>query len=1382
MPIRSVLVTMKMRLSLIACFLILLLFLTAMTRAEETGYGWTVGSAYDGRGSILYTNNSGQTWAYQGAGQIADVDLLGVYAVNGRNAYVVGDTDNGYGTIYRTTDAGATWTRLGSPTDVPDVLLVKVHGYGNQKVWAVGTGTILHTNNGGQSWQNTCPAEYAGTLLQGVTTTDGVHVWVTGDNKDGYATILYSDNAGATWRRQTAGDVPAVDHIIGISAADNKRLWAVGGSPSGPGNVVLATTDGGATWVTVSDIGLGDGNEVSAVDASTVWTAMDNCVQWSVDGGGTWQSHTTVFATKGISGISADRAWAASNGARRYPGSIYATADGGATWTATSTGPDGADLPYLETVSMSTTTKEVYPQAVENAKTNADAPAARMPTATDMVKVSEAGYVGANPFGLRFYGDPARNQLIIRTLSTSDAYNGVLGTATAGTDYAVYGDKTSMNAWVTTGNEITRFIDGRSLTAGTLVKGLERGLGMKDMGIHDAIFEMGVVVGNTANPNLLRPTRNPNPTLYGTNPADYGTNGAFPADAQAAGIGTGAAADSVFANYKTAYDHWAGQAYSTRPFPWTQLGYTYYWGQVENVPANLQDIQGMSEFILLGGTGDSDPAKTPSGTNEAGRLVVVGIYAPQSYLYTKNNGMTFSEAADAQYGNGFPNFNVTGACNTLWAGADFQAGANLSATSPNTITVGAGGILSGGQGILVGSQNYTVTNAGLITAEPDTRKFNLAGSENIALLFKGDTHATPYAGSARNVLINSGTITGPGDNGTAVMVWAGNTEITNTGTLAGTGDGYAVKTGPGNDTVRIDGGTVTGHIDLGTGSNVLAVRNVGTLTGKITAGERTVVSVDGGTINMTGGTIQAGGITGGNAADTITISGGVVNGGIQVGAGNDTVTLSGGRVNGNMDLGADAGDLLSANNTSMGFSLSRDSQSTAKIRGVQTAKIADTGAVTLIPKIAEMTAIRNQESFLIVESNAGGSLQTNSDQIQVQNDPAYPMLRFSVSRTGNKLFLVSSRDSAYYTLNGGNASLGAVLDALADSADIGADMQRILGALDATGDPSNAARLQPVVDNGMLQASSAALDGFIGSLQNRLDDARSGPGAAGSGISTGDSTVDRAVWAQMFGSRMSQDLRDGNRGYDASMGGVAAGYDILIGDALRCGGGFGYAHNRIRPEDNGGKTDVDSYQGTLYADLARGANYLNGAFSLAYHDYRSSRNIVFPGVRRTADSEYDGRQAALSLEAGHAVQKGDFQWTPFATIRYDHLRIEDYMEKDAGDLNLKVDRQHYDTVRSGLGAKMRYDTNGVYGSFLSELRAKWLYDLLSDRQQITSTFAGGGTSFVTSGSRPARSGLGLGARIALATRYNIEFSLDYDFEIREDFHSHAGYVNVRYSF
>ena len=49
--------------------------------------------------------------------------------------------------------------------------------------------------------------------------------------------------------------------------------------------------------------------------------------------------------------------------------------------------------------------------------------------------------------------------------------------------------------------------------------------------------------------------------------------------------------------------------------------------------------------------------------------------------------------------------------------------------------------------------------------------------------------------------------------------------------------------------------------------------------------------------------------------------------------------------------------------------------------------------------------------------------------------------------------------------------------------------------------------------------------------------------------------------------------------------------------------------------------------------------------------------------------------------------------------RCDHLRIEDYMEKSAGDLNLKVDRQRYGPIRAG--REMGYNANGSYEAFLS---------------------------------------------------------------------------------
>lgn len=957
---------------------------------------------------------------------------------------------------------------------------------------------------------------------------------------------------------------------------------------------------------------------------------------------------------------------------------------------------------------------ETFNQSVVNAHANAAVSPAVLvnwiPPAASMFKVAESGSVGANPYGLKYYGAPANNQLIVRTASTERAYNGYYWPnipTTAGSNYTIFGDNKVMSAWVTTGKEMTGFIDGQGLTAGTVIKGVERGLGMNDGGTHDAIFEMAVTVGDAANPYLLRPTRNPDPTQYSTDAAKHGTNAGFPDTAQDAGIGTGAAADAVFANYKTAYTDWM-----TANYPWTQLGYTYHWGQAANKPENLSDVQGMSEFILLGGAGGADPTKTPSGTNESGNVIVVGIYAAQSYLYTKNDGTALSTAADAQYGNGFASFNVTGPCNTLWAGRDFQVHASLDAASPNTVTVGADGSITGGQGILIGSRNYTVTNAGAITANANTKKFNLDGSENIALLFKGDTHADAYVGAVKNILINSGTITAPGNSGTAVMALAGNTEITNAGTISGSG--MAIKVDAGNALIT----------------------------------------------NSSGGLIS-----GGTYA-------------IQTGAGNDHLTVNGGEIAGRVDLGTGADNVTvpAGSNAKFTFTLNSDAPAAAQIKS-QTISIAD-NTTTVALKTTGTSTVKNNDQFLVADATA---LTVDPTKLTIQNDPSLPMVTFSAGKSGHQLLLTALRDGTFYAQRSGNASLGAVLDGLANAAS--GDMATVLGALDASGDAGNAARLQPVVDNSLPQISRTALGGFLGAVAGRLDQVRpAAQPSAATGISTGDEPLDRGAWAQGFGGYMNQDPRDASNGYDASLWGLATGYDVLLNDIVRIGGGIGYARNRINLKNDGGHTDADAYQGTLYASVTQAAYFLDGALSLAFNHYRSSRHIVFPGVDRTADSEYDGQQYSLFLEGGRTFQAGPLDLTPLASIRYDHLHIGGYTEKNAGDLNLRVDAQNYDMALAGLGMKLGYSVRGAYGLLKPELRVKWLYDLVNDHQQSTSTFTGGGAAFRTSGFTPARSSLNLGAKIALITENNFEFSMNYDFEYKSGFYGHFGYANFRYTF
>jgi photosystem II stability/assembly factor-like uncharacterized protein len=165
--------------------------------------------------------------------------------------------------------------------------------------------------------------------LQGLFALDATNVWVSGAARDGYATLLKSTDAGASWTRLSGGAVTNADHLIGISAANAQTVWAVGGT--GEGYIVLNTTDAGNTWTWQTGvIGTWDANEVCAVSTSVVWVAADMNISWSRDGGANWESQFSGNYTLGMCALSASEAWASR---ATFNGTIFHTTDAGTNWT-----------------------------------------------------------------------------------------------------------------------------------------------------------------------------------------------------------------------------------------------------------------------------------------------------------------------------------------------------------------------------------------------------------------------------------------------------------------------------------------------------------------------------------------------------------------------------------------------------------------------------------------------------------------------------------------------------------------------------------------------------------------------------------------------------------------------------------------------------------------------------------------------------------------------------------------------------------------------------------------------------------------------------------------------------------------------------------------
>lgn len=986
---------------------------------------------------------------------------------------------------------------------------------------------------------------------------------------------------------------------------------------------------------------------------------------------------------------------------------------------------------------------ETYPQSIANALANIQAVSgtnafvpdlsaspARGNKAIITIQGVPASEVAA--FGLKYKSYGGTNYLITRTLTNVGYYASSSGALSSGVgNYTTYNDGANHQAsWVTTGNDATNFINANVPSAANLVTTMEKSLGMSGAGTHTAFVEYGVLPNNN---NLMRPTNLLDIKSYSTDNADYTYHATFTP------VNPGDMSSAVFTHAETYLQYWQTNTLGGGTFPWTELGYTYYWGHSS---VDLNTIQGASEFIILGGTA----------------VKIIGIYASQSYYYTKNKNGAFSTDSDAQYGNGFGSFNITGNCDTVWAGNAFQSEASTDPSSPNEIVIAGGATISGGQGILVWSPNYTVTNNGTISGATDNKlkdanstpaKPGMSGTANVAVLFLGNTSYGDPGGN--NKLNNYGTISSPG---TAVEADAGNTEITNGGTISGADYGLYFKTGTNS------------------------ITNSGTIEATAVGG--TAIRIESGTTSINN--------TGGNITGHVTLVSDVTT---ALDIGSTTLTISGSGVYTQSSLTT----LKVTANSSADF---------GKIssNGAAAAVASDSNLqVTVGGYIPNNTTFSNMIKSTGVGVNVPGAITSTS-----------PIFTFSgTNGTGDHLDLTATRSSTYNSLaaNSNGAATGAALEAVGTAGATG-DILSILNTLDSmtlAQEISNALEtMTPDMSSGAMQASQAAMGQFLGTVSNRLGYARNGM----IGIATGDMVQGMGFWLQGLGSHMKQDARKGIEGFKANLFGTSIGADKMLNNHVRLGlaGGYGFAD--VNSKQPGRPSDsINSWSGVLYGSFdstnlctARHDNknsrlavrnqvkdnwYVDGMFGFTQNNYDSRREIwLTPTSARVAKAEHYGQQYSTKLETGYTFvfeMTKNLETTPFASLAYSYLRMNKYKEKGADSLSLTVDGEGYNQMLQTLGLKFAYPlVSKKAGTFIPAVKAAWLYDYFGDRFETTASFAGGGPSFNTQGAKPAKNGFLLGGELGFLNKGNMTLTANYDLELKDEFISNTYYATARFDF
>ncbi len=282
--------------------------------------GSTIVAAGSG-GGIIYSNDEGATWTMP-EGIIPTTSLYALKKV-GDNFIIAGGYD---GMLIKSVDNGATWSAIFA-SDGVHCPTIKDISFVNENVGYIAryNRMVSKTVDGGETWTTVIPdTNTTGYTLYGVQFLDENTGFVVGKSGTGVSAFYKTTDGGATWSKLIG---TFSDHLLSVYFTDYQH-----GVVCGRDLTVYYTNDGGNTWTAGTINGSPDPgadlNKVVFYDSQN-GIAFGDVLLRTTDGGATWDYSALPSSAEMKSGVmeSVDH-WILAGSSE-----INETTDGGSSWT-----------------------------------------------------------------------------------------------------------------------------------------------------------------------------------------------------------------------------------------------------------------------------------------------------------------------------------------------------------------------------------------------------------------------------------------------------------------------------------------------------------------------------------------------------------------------------------------------------------------------------------------------------------------------------------------------------------------------------------------------------------------------------------------------------------------------------------------------------------------------------------------------------------------------------------------------------------------------------------------------------------------------------------------------------------------------------------------
>lgn len=780
-------------------------------------------------------------------------------------------------------------------------------------------------------------------------------------------------------------------------------------------------------------------------------------------------------------------------------------------------------------------------------------------------------------------------------------------------------------------------------------------------------------------------------------------------------------------------------------------------------------------------------------------------------------------AAGTIYGGHYGMSNVGGTISALTNSG--MIGGDYFGVS-NTGTIGIlnnSGTISGGRtnGVSNAGTIATLINSGVI-ASGLVGIFNsqsITSLNNSGAISGNGTGIVNY--SSIGTLVNSGTISG-GSGVYGICNASMIATLSNTGLIAGgtygignlgnigtlsnngtlTGRSYGLHNA-GTISTLSNSGTISGSVaalNLASHSALTSFFNTGVIAGDIINDSGTALTIDGGsgtrfgTLTGASGSISASAIGSiASGTDLIFNNGNqLLNDNINVNSGNGTVTNAAGVLQVNNPITI-AGSYYQDAAAALVIGISSGAGSRGTITDTGYGRLIVTGDATV--EAGSTITLKKLTSY-------NYAVGQRFVVIQASGTADYNAASLSYSGTGYTANGLEVDDGGYHNLvvtitgvrNGSVATTSnanAVLHGLFNYTGVNQSLLDVFNPAMALADSTEATRagaqLSPAAArNGVANASMKAFDAVQSAAGNRLDTVRPAQ-AGGSGVATGEGSLDSTAWGRIFGGQAKQGERDGISGYHANFGGFMVGGDAQVGPDSRVGGLFSYAHTNIGldGDNNGSSGSVNAYGLTAYAGFDGHPWYLNVTGGVARQLNSTTRLISYTGFSGIANGSFKGTLYVTTAEAGYPLAIGDATLTPLAGLRYSSLKQDGYTETGGSGAALTVNGSSYSSLKSELGANYERSLKTSYGELKPFARLSWNHEYRNTAMTTSASFAAdtsSSTAFTTQGASPLRNTAALSLGATLVRGKNLILTARYTLEGASGFTAQTGDLSLSWQY